>query len=200
MNTINFTFNILITGNKGVGKTSIINKYTNKDFNNYSNKNIKLLNNNEKFNDFIVWLDNYCIKLNIIDHYDNNNILLHYSIADFIIIVCDITNIESYNIDEYINNKKNYCDKRVEYIIINNKVDKINIFNEKIEYTTKYQNISAKTNYGINILFKSIIRKLIDKYNKITKLNSIDFTKIEHIIDYNHKKSNFFMKLFKICC
>ena len=194
MNNINYTFNILITGNNNVGKTSLIKKYTNKEINNY-NKNILNYNNNDTF----IWLDNLSIKLNLFDHsnnYDLSNNSYFYGIADVILIICDITDDKTYNIDEIIKNKKLYINN-IDNYIINNKIDKINFLYDKREYTTKYHNISVKTNYGINILFKIIVRKLIDNIKK----NYIDFNKIEYIIDDNNKNNNknIFFKMFKFC-
>jgi len=198
MNHINYSFNILITGNKGVGKTSFIQRYTNKKYNNYSA--IKIPSNNtiylgDNFYDYILYLDNYSIKLNIYDHYNNDDFVYNYNITDAIIIICDITDEKSYNIEEYINNKDLYSNNKVEYYIINNKIDKINFLNDKKEYTQKYHNVSTKTNYGINTIFKIIVRKLIYDIDKTNNKIIIP----EHIINYNIKKLNFFEKILKYC-
>jgi GTPase SAR1 family protein len=213
MNNINYIFNILITGLDNVGKTSLIEKYTNKQYNNYSNNldNLNYYLSNNKSYDHILWLDNYCIKLNIIDHYSNNDISTNFFIADAIIILCDITNENSYNIDEILNYKKLYCNNTINHYIVNNKVDLINLFFDKKDYTNKYFNISVKINYGINNLFKMIIRNLIDNiykknHNKLlvdnnnSFINNIDFNNIEYIIDHNNNNKNFFNKLYHFFC
>ena len=79
--------------------------------------------------------------------------------------------------------------------IINNKIDKINFLNDKKEYTQKYHNVSTKTNYGINTIFKIIVRKLIYDIDKTNNKIIIP----EHIINYNIKKLNFFEKILKYC-
>jgi len=194
MNYINYTFNILITGNNNVGKTSLIKKYTNKD---PINHNINVYDDN--CIDIVIWLDNYCIKLNIYEDSPNNHLL--YTMADVILILCDITDEETYNITDILTKIRLYSDKNINYYIANNKIDKINFFYDKKEYTNKYHNISVKTNYGINTLFKIIIRKLIDDTNKKSDTNHINFNNIEHIIDENNQnnKTNFIYKLFKFC-
>jgi len=204
MSNINYTFNILITGKEYVGKTSLINRYSNKEHLNYTfnpnNFNTNIYN--ERFNDYITYLDNYYIKLNIIDHYSFNDIAFYFNIADIILIICDITDDNSYNIEHILKYKKLYCDRKIDHYIVNNKVDLINILNEKIEYTSKYNNISCKTGYGINNLFKMIIRRLIDDKKQSINENKIHYSKIEYIISdsESNNKSNFFNKLFKFCC
>jgi GTPase SAR1 family protein len=194
MNYINYTFNILITGNNNVGKTSLIKKYTNKDPNNH---NINVFDDN--CIDIVIWLDNYSIKLNIYEDSPNNHLL--YSMADVILILCDIIDDQTYNFNDILTKIRLYSEKNIDYYIVNNKIDKINLFYDKKEYTNKYHNISVKTNYGINTLFKMIIRKLIDDIHKRSFNKQIEFNNIEHIIVENNKKNkrNFLYKIFKYC-
>jgi len=196
MNNIDHIFNILIIGNKNVGKTSFINRFSNKNISHYNNNIYSILDYSF---DYIIWIDNLTIKLIFFDNYNQDDISYNFYIADAVIILCDITDDISYKIDEFINYIKLYSNN-IEYYIINNKIDKINFMYDKKEYTSKYYNISVKNNYGINNILKMIIRKLIHQKNNIS--NKLHFSKIEYIIDENisKKNNNCFKKIINYIC
>ena len=132
---------ILIVGDGGVGKTSLINNYLNANFEEkyLSTQNINILQNNEFiFYDF-PGQEKYSHDINLED-------------IDICIIMYDITNKISYkNIKFWIQKIQKICGN-IPTIIVGNKIDCL--YTSFIDNNTI--NISTKTQYNINNLLEII--------------------------------------------
>lgn len=156
-------YNILFLGDSFVGKTSIINTFVSNIFDKYPEitigvslytKNIE--NNKQKY------------KIRIWDTNGNKNyknlFIPYYKIAEAVVIVYDLANIESLkNAENLIDNVKNINNK-CQIFVVGNKYDISNItkndIKNKVNIDIKYQIISAKNIKNIKKLFDNIINSI----------------------------------------
>ena len=182
-NSQEFGFKISIIGDGGVGKTSLIKKFTKGTFERDYIKTI-----GAQFSRYDKEINGDVINLLFWDiaGQDDFNFLhpLFYKESSASIIVCslevnDLGNNSIEHIQIWNDEIKKYCDD-IPVVLFANKVDLLddnNIYNIKIqEYVKKYNFLgyyvtSAKTGQGVVEAFNSIIEKL---YYKNKKLSSQD--------------------------
>jgi small GTP-binding protein len=170
---------VVLIGNSGVGKTSIINQYITNVFNEeqltttgatYSTKKL-LIESKKKTISFEIWDTAGQEKYRSLTK-------MFYKDSSIVIMVYDITNEESFNdiknywFEEVINN----INENVIMAIVGNKNDLIE--NEKVneeevknfanEKGMHYAFISAKMKNGIDELFKDIGKKFLHPDSEIT--------------------------------
>lgn len=169
-----FMFKIIIVGDSGVGKSSLLNMYkTNKfDINIKPTIGVDLASN-------IVEIDNKFIKLHIWDTTGDEKFkafsTAFYRGSKGAFIVFDVTNENSFNnLDGWINDVTSYCPEGIYIIIVGNKIDKIK--DRKISTDTainycKSKNISyfetsASEGTEVNSIFNELALQL---YNHDTR-------------------------------
>ena len=198
---------VVLIGNSGVGKTSIINQYITNVFNEeqltttgatYSTKKL-LIESKKKTISFEIWDTAGQEKYRSLTK-------MFYKDSSIVIMVYDITNEESFNdiknywFEEVINN----INENVIMAIVGNKNDLIE--NEKVneeevknfanEKGMHYAFISAKMKNGIDELFKDIGNKYYDSL-KITD-NDEEFNKNKKLSKKGLKNDKTVAK--KKCC
>jgi small GTP-binding protein len=197
-NIYDYTSKVLIIGDSGSGKSSIINRYIDDDYNdNYYNTigvdfKIKTYDINDKK-----------IKLHIWDTAGQEKfrslVTSYYRNSDIIIIVFDLTNnISFHHIDMWYSDIEYfYKNNEVSLYLVGTKadvnkdnyiVDEIAIQEKCREYNMKYFETSAKKNYNIDELFNDIVLKIYD----------ISLSKEQHKI-LNIEEPSSYIELNKTC-
>ena len=173
---------IILVGESGVGKTSLIRRYTNNIFNSnhLETIGIEFYNKEEKINNKIIQIKFWDTAGQEIFHSLTKNF---YRKADGIIIVYDITNKESFErIQDWIKSIYDNTDtyKEIQMIIVGNKID-LEEMREvtkedgiKIEkyYEIDFYEASAKNAEGVNNFMIKIIRDILN--NKVNNRNTIN--------------------------
>jgi len=161
---------ILLIGDAGCGKSSLINRYIDGEYNeNYYNTigvdfKIKLFEKNGKK-----------IKMNIWDTAGQEKfkslVSSYYRNSDIIILVFDLTNQNTFkNIDKWYSDVEYCCNKdKIKLFLVGTKsdvgkdkyiVDEIMIKEKCIQYDMKYYETSAKKNHNLTELFNDIFEEL----------------------------------------
>ena len=173
---------IIMIGESGVGKTSLIRRYTNNIFNSnhLETIGIEFYNKEEKIDNKIIQIKFWDTAGQEIFHSLTKNF---YRKADGIIIVYDITNKESFeSVQDWIKSIYDNIDtyKEIQMILVGNKID----LEEMREITKedgikigKYYEIdfyeaSAKNAEGVNDFMIKIIRDILN--NKVNNRNTIN--------------------------
>jgi len=183
-------YKILLLGDSSIGKTSLIIRYLDNKFEENSSSTVGI----DVRYKYIV-KDNKKLRLNIWDTAGQERFLsMAKNIlngAQGIILVCDITNNESFNKLKYWlrSVKESFPEGDVEIIIIENKIDlekEREISDDGIKEFGKKNNLevfntSAKTGKGVNEVFECLTNKLFN--NK--KIKTVD----NEIESQNRKKS-----------
>lgn len=179
-----YIFKILVVGNSSSGKTSILNRFVDDNFNNshISTIGVDLKIKNLEFN-------NKNIKFQIWDLAGQERFKTitssYYKEINAIIIVFDVTNKNSYDsIKNWIDSINMFAPKNINLILVGNKIDLNDIrVIDKIdaEYMARnldsiYIETSAKDNINIDKLFNIICTILLEKY----KDNIINYTNISN--------------------
>ena len=168
-------YRLIFMGDSEVGKTQIINKYTNKIykeeyFPTYSvDFQIKAIKNNGRM------LNIYCIDTEGSSDFSINTGAVFIQKADAFIYVFDITSIDSlYNLKDYneiiksaLIGSKKMTNKKVSYVV-GNKCDLVmyrqvqdnEARSEANRYNAKYMEVSAKTGFNIDKLFNYVIQDI----------------------------------------
>ena len=190
---------VVLLGESGVGKSSIIKQYATNTFDQdiessistkYFSKEIKLKESPKN------------IKFNLWDTAGQERYRslakIFYKDANIIILVYSIINQKSFKELQnfWYKEVKENCGSDVIYAVVGNKTDlysetKVNE-NEVKEWANSFEAIfqltSAKDNSGIDLLFENIGKKLLDpKYNY---LKEDEDSKIEYNNKKNNKKNN----------
>jgi small GTP-binding protein len=195
-----YIFRILVVGDKNVGKSSFISKYIDNEItslNNYkleTSMKYKLLNIYGNVNNLLH------IKLELWNYiYNSNDLGLYHKQAHAIILMFDLTNINSFNnIKMHLDKILLLCQKDITIIIVGNKYDKtnqyekkeinndmINSLKEHILYKNtefRYIECSVYTGKNIDIIIYNLINEIKKKYT----IN----------VSYGSTKINKIMKLF----
>ena len=197
MSTYDMQIKILLIGDSGVGKTSILVRFANDKF---SSTFISTIGIDFKIKSLII--KDKTIKLQIWDTGGQERFRTittsYYRNAEGIVLVYDITDRKSFlSIRNWISQIKLYTDLNVNIILVGSKCDNINeriiSYDEGLELSKDYKidffECSAKSNININEIFKTITEQVIERLlsKDITKPN-ITITNIQPI-----KKRN-------ICC
>ncbi len=173
---------IILVGESGVGKTSLIRRYTNNIFNSnhLETIGIEFYNKEEKINNKIVQIKFWDTAGQEIFHSLTKNF---YRKADGIIIVYDITNKESFErVQDWIKSIYDNTDtyKEIQMIIVGNKIDLEEMREVTKEdgikigkyYEIDFYEASAKNAEGVNNFMIKIIRDILN--NKVNNRNTIN--------------------------
>lgn len=176
----NLNYKIILLGDQNVGKTAMINRYLTNSFNFYGIQTTGVNIENKE-----VIIDNNKITFKIWDTAGQdkyrNLTAMNIKEANIILLICDITNIESFNSLEYwYNQTKEYIDiNEVLYAVIGNKNDLFEsqiVLDENIEAFAEkingyfYLSSSIDEN-SVHTLFKDITEKFYYQFIK-PKLNN----------------------------
>lgn len=179
---VDYLFKIVFVGYSGVGKSSLIRRFTEDSFSNTYLSTIGV-----DFRLKSITYNNKLIKLQIWDTAGQERFRTitsaYYRGARAVAIVYDVTNKETFNNLKYwIDELHRYVEKKVPIIIIGNKTDLIErvISNtEAKEYADLYQcmyvETSAKDNTNVNEIFTSLVSTLMKDYD--TNLDESSFYK-----------------------
>ena len=182
---------IIMVGESGVGKTSLIKRYTNNIFNsnNLETLGIEFFNKEEKINDQIIQIKLWDTAGQEIFHSLTKNF---YRKADGIIIVYDITNKNSFDrVQDWIKSVYENSDsyKEVQMIIVGNKIDleeEREVSKDEGEKIGKYFEIdfyeaSAKNSEGVRNFMVKIIKDILN--NKVNNRNTINIKNYKSNLD-----------------
>ena len=161
-----YNIKIILLGETGVGKTSLINAYLDKQFN-----SSEIITSQSNLSFKIIEIHNKKLSLNIWDtmgHERYRSITKNfYRNADGILFVFDVTKEETFNhIKDWLISSDE-CDKDFKKIIVGNKIDLERVISkEKMEHFAKSKNMdcyetSAKTGDGVDKIFESIAELIL---------------------------------------
>ena len=167
-------YRIIVLGDFGVGKSSLIYRYLNNKFKSNIEEESKNLENNIKM---IQMDENLKIKLNIWDtagQERNGTIFKQYYIDIFgALIVFDLTDKNSFNnIQKWLNELKENSPKDTVYCFVGNKSDLIDdrmVAYEEIKDFVKddlYYEVSSKNGNNVSLSFEQLVYKIIEKQNE----------------------------------
>ena len=173
---------IIMIGESGVGKTSLIRRYTNNIFNSnhLETIGIEFYNKEEKINNKIIQIKFWDTAGQEIFHSLTKNF---YRKADGIIIVYDITNKESFErVQDWIKSIYDNTDtyKEIQMIIVGNKIDLEEMREVTKEdglkigkyYEIDFYEASAKNAEGVNNFMIKLIRDILN--NRVNNRNTIN--------------------------
>ena len=162
---------IVLLGESAVGKTSIIQRFTNDSF------DLNCISSlSAQFNSKTVKINGESLKFDVWDTAGQEKYRslarIFYKDARVIIFVYDITNLKSFQeIQKYwYNETKDNCDNDVIYALVGNKsdlyekeeVNEIDAQKYAEEINAIFKTTSALSNVGINNLFENIAQKLLN--------------------------------------
>ena len=170
-NTKEINIKLTIIGDSDVGKTTLIYRYTDNNFNEEISPTVGLDNKVKKLK-----IQGLQAKIQIWDtagqeKYDSLTKQL-YNNTDGVILVFDLTNNTSFiNIKNWIKKVGNNCDHKIKKLLVGNKADmkdgikvsKKDIYNLCKENRLKYNDVSAKENINVEKAFETIINSIIEK-------------------------------------
>ena len=204
-----YRIKFVLIGDKKVGKTTIVNYYTNNKVIQEYNETpeTKLYKANAKINnkDFII---------KIIDTPSNKQFLNiikgEYQNANYILIVFDLTNRETFlSLNEWINHCRSVQNQNIDLILIGNKSDlnqdRVVSTEEAKKFASdnniKYFEISAHNINDINNLFNDAISDLFNKFNDdYNDLASTTLIVTDKDAELNIKLNNNNRNNKKSCC
>ena len=187
--TYQFIFKIILIGDTSTGKTSLINRYINKRFEDKYRCTIGV--------DFLmqkIYIDNTLIKLQIWDTAGMEKYKQitssYYRGAQACIVVFDLTNIDSfYSLQQWVDDYCQISKNQNNIYIVGNKCD-LNDFKVSKEDIMKfcqnnngfkYLQTSAKTGEGVEKMFEDISNDLFEKYkNKIKGGNNLVYNQFNN--------------------
>lgn len=175
MTKARYDFKILLVGDGGVGKTSLLIRYIDNMFSfDYMNTigvqfMKKIIHINDITINLVIWDISGQSKFT-----DYRHIFFKQSKA--VILVYDITNADSFkNLNKYwLNDVREFSGLKTQIIIVGNKIDLNESRKVKKREGKKFSKIndamfletSAKTGENVNILFEKIAIKILEKMNK----------------------------------
>ena len=173
MNIMNERYRVILIGELGVGKSSILNQFINGNF----NPNYRTCISSQFFTKTIYLPENKNVTIDLWDTTEQEKYhslpTIYYKNANVVILVYDIT--KKYTFDEaknywYEQIKQNYEDNNIIIILVANKNDLYEdqkVLNEEGKEFTKnigaiFISASAKNNDDINFLFENIAMKILN--------------------------------------
>lgn len=195
---------LIVLGDQFSGKSSILNRYKNNVFMDYSVSTIgvdfvtKTIIKDDNEYIFNMWDTSGQEKFNSIITSYYRNILVA-------LVVFDLSNTKSFlNIRKWLDNINCYCNNNIIIKLIGNKCDKnIEVCREEItelcvEHKIKYIEVSAKGNINITKIFSSVIDEVQEKIKTgVLVPNKDNGITITDIFNYEYKKNH---KLEPKCC
>ena len=169
-------FKIVVVGNSGVGKTNLVHRYTEDEFEEAYRTTVGL---DFKFKDAVVGGEN--CKIQIWDTAGQEKLKAiassYYKNSNGVALIFDLTNHQSFEkLDFWLHEAKSNVLPNVPFLLIGNKNDLISercvSIEEAKEYAEKnslfYAETSAKTNEGNNVMiaFEQLIGDILNKVNK----------------------------------
>lgn len=166
---IEYNLKIILLGEIGVGKSSLISRYL------YSNSNEK--NNNEVYDKKLELDNNTIANISIYDTIHQEKLGKftkdYFRDSNGALIVFDLCNIDSFNkISFWINELKDNAPGDIVYALIGNKSDRNEERKVKFEEATElagdnlYYEVSAKSGNNVSLAFEQLISGVIDKINE----------------------------------
>ena len=161
-------YKLIVIGDELVGKTSILNRFKNNQFNAIYEPTVGL-----EFQSIPILIDDQSVNLLLYDmsgHQKFRSLIpLYTSDANIILLIYDISKYESFNnIDKWYSSLNNLNKKEVIFVVVGNKCDLD--YNRKVqieeaqkfanEHSCIFQEVSAMNGEGIQELF---MNKLIDE-------------------------------------
>ena len=196
------SFKIVVVGDTSVGKSSLIHRFINRNELSTPNSTI-----GASFSSSIININNENIRLNIWDTAGQERyrslVTMYYRDADYCFIVFDISNINTENIDYWIEESRRNINKlTTKYILIGNKSDlKSNsliveniIESIKTKYNIHLIETSAHTGYNIDKLFLYTSKILNENYeinslrNSISSIDSLKQIPYDYVDNTTKKK------------
>jgi GTP-binding nuclear protein Ran len=160
------SFNVIILGDGGVGKTAFLTRHLTGDFEQQYNPTIEEKYIPLKFKTNIGDIQFNCCDTNGQGVYNDLNVDC-YKNAQAAIIMFDVTSRLTYkNVEEYYNRIVNHCAKNIPIILCGNKVDcqdrkvKPSQIKFHIKKNINYYDVSSKSNYNFEKPFLDILRSL----------------------------------------
>lgn len=175
INNYDYLFKILLIGDSGVGKSSIVLRFIDDT---YTDRYISTIGVDFKIK--TININNKIIKLQIWDTAGQERFRTittsYYRGAHGIIVVFDLNNIISLeNIDQWFDNISKYGNENIQKILVGNKSDierDKNISQFKLQqiinkYDLIYIETSARNNTNINNIFDELALSLLNKIHNI---------------------------------
>ena len=127
INKYDYIYKIIIIGDSGVGKSNILSRFIKGEFEIDSKHTIGV-----EFSAKTLTIDNKTIKIQVWDTAGQERfrsmIPSYYRDIDGVILVYDLTNIKSFeNIEQWYNELMTYADKKVNILLVGNKLDQDHI-------------------------------------------------------------------------
>ncbi len=173
-NKYDYIFKLLLIGDSGVGKSSIVLRFADDTF---TDSYISTIGVDFKIR--TITIRNKIIKLQIWDTAGQERFRTittsYYRGAHAIIIVFDITDKLTFdNVENWLENINLYANNNIQKILIGNKSDlkmdrnlNQDLINSLINnYQLKYIETSAKNDYNINLIFEEISNQLLKAINE----------------------------------
>lgn len=188
--TYDRSIKVILIGDSGVGKTNILSRLVNNQFNEIHNPSLSL-----EYNNHSIRINNFTIRMQIWDtagqEKTNSIIANYYRSAEVSIFVYSINNIKSYNyIQEWFKeliNENNNDNSNIKKVLLGNKLDlekerqvefkaAQNFANENgfevfAEITCK--NDEQQKIYNINNIFDAIAKLFYDEYTQSRDSNNV---------------------------
>ena len=171
-----YNFKVILLGDSSVGKTSILNRYIKKQFEDKSQCTIRAYLESKSLE-----YDLYTIiNLNIWDTCGQERFKsitkLYFRDTHGIVLNYDVNNRKTFeSLNEWINLIKDNTNKYVSIIIVGNKNDleknvskeELNNFCEKNNFLS--EEVSAKNGNNIDLIFQKLSKRMIDNYEEFEK-------------------------------
>ena len=199
--SIEMIFKIIIIGDSSTGKTNILSKYLNNNFEKNSKATIGVELGSKSFK-----IKNDSINCQIWDTAGQERYrsitTAYYKGAVGALVVYDITKKQTFeNVDNWITELRNYADKKLSVILVGNKNDLDNEREVKKEqgeikakdYGIAFLETSALNGTNIEIAFKTLVEEVYSKCHKefesITNVEIMN-EKIINLQDNNNTSSD----------
>lgn len=176
MSSYDYIFKVLLLGDSGVGKTSIMRRYLDDQFRSNHVATIGV-----DFRLTTIDVDGRKVKLQIWDTAGQERFRSvtssYYYGADGAIIVYDVSNAESFrNVDSWLNELRRHSNsERMSVVAIGNKCDKIQdkavSYLESLAHLGKVEDltvveVSAKTDLNVDQIFSILVEKMMTNIHK----------------------------------
>ena len=168
---------VVLLGDSGVGKTSLIHRYIKGEFTEYSEPTVGALCSSK-----VVRVGDRDVELEIWDTAGQEKyrslVPMYYRDAECAIVVYDIRNPESYDLAlEYIDQIQQARSEKEFIVIVGNKVDlepQRKVYVETVKQFAEekgflFSEVSAKSGQGIKEMFEEIAKRLPDTTDKEEK-------------------------------